>query len=168
LQNISIFGWYVNISDSGNIFAIDYDSSISWDNMTAVGIDLDGNQQMDDFEEIDTALGSTNFTDSVNRTFTSNGLPINKTSFNVFSNLIENVSVVNSTNNSNFVTGILWDSSDGGNEYNTSQDLIFITKINPNKQGAYGVYDYEIRIPSELKKYIATDQYSVALYVELR
>ena len=168
LQNISVFGWYVNISGSGNIFAIDYDSSITWSNMTAVGIDLDGNQQMDDFEEIDAALGSTNFTDSVNNTFTIDGAPRNKTSFVVFSSTITNVSVANSTNNTNFMTGILWDSSDGGAEYNISQDLIFITKINPNKQGAYGVYDYEIRIPSELKKYIATDQYSVALYVELR
>ncbi|HHI04054.1 MAG TPA: hypothetical protein ENL45_00735, partial [Candidatus Woesearchaeota archaeon] len=168
LQNVSVFGWYVNISDSGNIFAVDYDSSITWSNMTAVGIDLDGNQQMNDFEEIDNALGSTNFTDSVNSTFTVNSAPRNKTSFVVFSDTIKNVSVANSTNNTNFMTGILWDSSDGGVEYNTSQDLIFITKINPSKQGAYGVYDYEMRIPSELKKYISGDQYSVALYVELR
>ena len=168
LQNISVFGWHVNISGSGNIFAIDYDSSITWDNMTAIGVDLDGNQQMNDFEEIDATLGSTNFTDSVNSTFTVNSAPRNKTSFVVFSSTITNVSVANSTNNSNFMTGILWDSSDGGVEYNTSQDLIFITKINPNKQGAYGMYDYEIRIPSELKKYISGDQYSIALYVELR
>ena len=168
LQNTSVFEWYVNISGSGNIFAVDYDSSIKWDNLTAIGIDIDGNQQIDDFEEIDSALESTNFTDSVNSSFTVNGAPRNKTSFVVFSRTITNVSVVNSTNNSNFITGILWDSSDGGAEYNGSQDLIFISKINSNKQGYYGVYDYEIRVPSELKKYIAADQYSVALYAELR
>ncbi|MFO8111019.1 MAG: hypothetical protein R6T92_00770, partial [Desulfosalsimonadaceae bacterium] len=104
-----------------------------------------------------------------NSTFTRDGSPIKKEQFVVYANTINNVSVVNSTNSSNFITGILWDSSDSNpGEFNASQDIVFVSKINPNKQGEYGIYNYEMRIPSELKKYISLDLTSVALYVELK
>ncbi len=168
LTNFTVFSWFVSNESSGNVFAVDYDSSISWDNLTAIGVDINGGLQMDDYDEIDNVLGVENYTDSVNRTFTQGGLPRNKSSFVVFSKTITNVSIVNSTNTSNFITGLLWDSSDSGNEFDTTQDLIIITKINSNKQGAYGIYDFEMRVPSQLKKYITDDQSSVALYVELK
>ena len=105
----------------------------------------------------------------MNDTFTANGDSRAITNLTVFKNEIQNVSVANSTNNSNFVTGILWDMSDENiGEYNGSQDLVFVTRINPAKQGAYGVYDYEIKIPSELKKYKKTDINTVIFYVELK
>ncbi|MFH1641752.1 MAG: CARDB domain-containing protein [Nanoarchaeota archaeon] len=166
--NMSIYNWHVANATSGNIFAADLDSSITWNNITAIGIDTGGAAQPDDFEEIDIALGSTNYSDSVNSTFTINKAPRNKTIFTIFRETIPDVPSINSTNSSNFMTGILWDSSDGGTEFNASQDLIFATRINSLKQGKYGIYDFEITFPSELKKYITADQYSVALYVELR
>ncbi|MCD4739915.1 hypothetical protein K8R43_01835, partial [archaeon] len=87
-------------------------------------------------------------------------------SFVVWGSLLTNVPVVDSTNNTNFTTGILWDSGDGGAEYNGSQDLVFVTEINANATGAYGTYDYELRLPSGLKKLVSGSDL-VELYVEL-
>ncbi|MEA2038180.1 MAG: Ig-like domain-containing protein, partial [Nanoarchaeota archaeon] len=168
-SNKSIFSWYVSNVSSGNVFATDYDSSITWSNLTAIGRNVSGQNASDDFEEIDVALGSTNFTDSINRTYTSSSNPKNITSFIIFSNTIYNVSIANSTNTSNFVTGILWDMSDDTNgEYNGTEDIVFVSKINPQALGRYGIYDYEMRVPSELKKYKKTDLGYVAFYVELK
>ena len=97
-------------------------------------------------------------------------MPLNVTSFVVFTDTIYNVSIVNSTNNTNFVTGILWDQSDetGDGQFNGSEDVLFITEIKRNQLGRYGNYDFEIRVPSELKKYKGPDLNSVTFYVELK
>ena len=124
---------------------------------------------IDDFEEIDTVLNSTGYIDSVNRTYTVNSTSKNTASFIIFTSTIANISIANSTNTSNFITGILWDKSDDTNsQYNGTQDIVFASKINPDKQGKYGIYDYEIRVPSELKKYKTTNIQSVVFYAELR
>ena len=65
------------------------------------------------------------------------------------------VPVANSTNSSNFVTGIMYDSEDGEG-YDGSQDLVFITEAYDEKrQGLYGEYTYEISIPSTLSNQVA-------------
>ena len=83
---------------------------------------------------------------------------------------VSNVPVVNSTNTSNFITGILWNSgdvNDGG--YNGTQDVIFITKVNHNARGKYDYYDYEINVPANLRAYIKpNNDDSVTFYTELR
>jgi hypothetical protein len=168
-DNQTVFSWYVTNSTSGNIYVVDYESSVSWSNLTAVGRDISNNPTSDDFEEIDDALNSVNFSDSVNRTFTNDSVPKHNDSFIVFRQTIGDVAIVNSTNSSNFITGVLWDKSDTSTtEYDGDEDLIFVSKIRDDKQGGYGVYDYEIRVPSELKKYKTTDVYSVVFYIELR
>ncbi len=75
--------------------------------------------------------------------------------------------VINSTNTTNFKTGILWDKSDGNTEYNGTQDIIFITEINEQQQGSQGIYDFEIKVPALLRNYNAAGT-SVAFYVELK
>ena len=64
---------------------------------------------------------------------------------------------------------MLWDSNDNNNgEYNGSQDLVFITEINQGIAGMYGVYDYEIKIPAELRDYVEGGvEKTVTFYVEL-
>ena len=117
----------------------------------------------------DTNLGSTNYLDSVNKTFSQGGVPKATDSFKVYQRLINSVPVVNSTNTNNFITGILWDSDDSSNAYydtTDDEDLVFVTKINENKVGAYGTYDYEIKIPSNLKSYKGGAT-TVTLYYEL-
>ena len=105
--------------------------------------------------------------DSVNNTFTKNNLPILTTSIKSYSRTITNIPVVNSTNTSNFITGILWDSSDlARDDYNGTQDIIFLTQANVKKQGKYGIYDYELKIPADLDDY-KLGAGSVTFYTEI-
>ena len=84
---------------------------------------------------------------------------------------IANVSVINSTNTSNFLTGILWDTSDSSDsQYDTvdQEDLVFVTKVNNKALGSFGTYNYEISIPARLKQYRTPNNYdSLSFYVEL-
>jgi len=62
----------------------------------------------------------------------------------------------------------LWDSSDANNgEYNGTQDVVFITKLNNNAPGRYGIYDYEIKIPVRLREYDTADSNNVYFYYDL-
>jgi hypothetical protein len=88
----------------------------------------------------------------------------------IYGQVIGNVPVINSTNTSSFRTGILWDASDPNNGgYNGTQDLVFLTKANHNQTGKYGLYDYELRVPANLRKYLTPNNAnSVTIYVELK
>ena len=165
--NKSLFTWNVSNATKSNIFVTDTEANPSFTNLQAIGRDINNNSVSDDFEEIDIALGSTNYSDSINNTYTSNGSPRATKTYTVFSKIINNVPIINSTNTSNFVTGILWDKSDGNTEYNGTQDLLFITEINKQKQGSRGLYDFEIKVPALLRNYNAPGN-SVAFYAELK
>ncbi len=160
------FRWAELRTNNTNIYAADSDSNINWDELAAISKNTTGGYTGDDFEEIDTRLGTSGFLDSVNATFTSNGQPRAYSNFTVYGKAILDVPVVNTTNTSAFVTGILWDYGDGGVEYNGSQDIVFITKTNLNTTGAYGRYDFELKIPAQLRGYVSPDN-EVALYLEL-
>jgi len=174
-QNLSILAWFDSINVKGNVYVTDADTlnGISWTSLQAIGKDKLLNDVIDDWEDIDVLLSMTQFNDSINRTFTNGtrGVPINKTDFLVQGSLIVNVSTVNSTNSSNFVTGILWDTSDSVDaQYDTTEkeDLVFITKVNGKALGSYGTYHYEIKVPAKLKQYRApNNQDSLSIYVEL-
>jgi hypothetical protein len=166
--NLSIFRWLNETDLGGNIFIVDSDSLVSWTDLEALSRNASGNLTMDDFEEIDEVLNLSGIRDSVNATYTDNGIIKNTTTFTVYSSQINNTPIVNSTNTSQFVTGILWDKSDNPtNEYNGSQDIVFITTINQNTYGGYGIYDYEIRIPANLRRYKG-NQNTVDFYTELK
>ena len=164
-----IHSWFNETNINGNIYVADADSSINWTSLFAIGTDLSYNSVHNDFEEIDSALTLTKLIDSANNSYTENGEIKVSDSFVVYGNNINDVPIVNSTNTFDFVTGILWDSSDiNPGEYNGSQDLIFITKVNQNKQGRYGIYDYEIKVPASLKRYVTpNNENTVTFYVEL-
>ena len=81
---------------------------------------------------------------------------------------IGDVPVVNSTNTISFVSGIVWDTSDGGDgQYDGTEDAVFVTTINESQAGKYGVYDYEIRVPVRLRDYTSGSS-TVAFYGEIR
>ncbi len=167
--NLSVYNW-INASDiNGNIFTADSDSLISWTNLKALSRNSTDEIKMDDFLELDLALNMTNLTDSINKSFTRDGTIKNTLEFNAYGSKINNVPIINSTNNSNFITGIMWDISDNNpGEYNGSQDIVFVTQINRGNEGKYGVYDYEIRVPANLERYIIPDyENSISFYVEI-
>jgi hypothetical protein len=61
------------------------------------------------------------------------------------------IPVINSTNSSTFVTGLMYDSADG-TPYDGTQDIVFVTMLNMGRPGKYGFYDYEVKLPSRLAK----------------
>ena len=88
----------------------------------------------------------------------------------VFDNIINNVPIANASSSSDFLTGILWDSSDDDDgEYDSTdkEDIVFITKVNPSFRSQYG-YDYAISVIADLKNYKTPDQVQVAIYTEIK
>ncbi len=169
LSNVSV--WFNDSLSSGNIFVTDSESDISWSSLIAIGKDSNLDDSLDDFSEIDLLLNMDDLEDSVSNVFTSDGsTPINLFDFNIYDNDVLNIPIVNSINNSNFVTGILWDSSDdtdGQYSQDDREDLVFVSQINKQKQGAYGTYDYEIKIPARLRQYQTTDTENIYFYFDL-
>ncbi|MDD9953415.1 MAG: Ig-like domain-containing protein [Candidatus Woesearchaeota archaeon] len=166
---ISAFKWNQTNVTGSNVFVADTDSSLIFTSLQAIGRNTTNGTDTgnDDFEEIDQQLNATSLNDSVNLTWTSGGAPVASITLQSFKRTITDIPVVNSTNTSSFVTGILWDTSDGGSAYNTSQDIVFVTIMNESQAGQYGIYDYEIKIPATLRDYILGGG-SVSFYTELR
>lgn len=153
-----------------NIFVSDKDSNINFNSLKSLGRNSSGLTAASDFTEADTLLNMSTFSDSVSAVFSSDGTnPKTVTAFDVFDYIIQNVAIINSTENTTFVTGILWDSSDDTNgEFDllNQEDLTFITKINTSQVGKYGTYDYEIKIPTLLRRYKAAGTF-VDLFLEV-
>lgn len=171
-SNNSIFGWTDVYGNSGFIFVADMGSSFQFSNLQALTRNINNQLVNNDFSELDTVLNTTDFTDSIKNVW-GNGseTPIATDSFNLGSGIINYVPIVNSTNSSNFITGILWDTADDESanyQYDQSdkEDVIFVTKINRKKAGMYGIYDYEIRVPSLLRSY-TPDKETVVFYTEI-
>ncbi len=163
-DSTAVYAWNTT-KTSGNIFIADADGQISWLDLRALGVNATNGTSFADFYEADVALNTTIRDDSVNRTFTGGGAPLQVTAFSVFGFNVTNVSYVNSANTSNFITGVFWDSS-GRGSFNASQTLVFGTKINQGKAGGFGIYDYEIRVPANLEKQFGgTD--SLAFYTDI-
>jgi hypothetical protein len=164
-----VFAWLNATSTAGNIYATDTDSTVSFSTLRPLGRNQSYNRTFDDFAELDLALNTTNLTTSINRTYTADSWANYTRNFTIFNEFITDVPVVNSTNNSNFVTGILWDYSDSTNgNYTGVQDVVFITRINRRATGLYGSYDYELKLPANLERYITPNlQDSVNFYREI-
>ncbi|GBE20090.1 hypothetical protein BMS3Abin17_00824 [archaeon BMS3Abin17] len=169
VMNMSI--WLNENSVSGNIFIADTESNVDWASLQAIGRNTTGQTTSNDFSEIDTLLDMADFNDSVSNIFTSDGnTPKLLQDFFIYQENITNVPVINSTNNTNFITGILWDMSDDSDgEYSSSdkEDIVFAAKINKTQPGKYGTYDYEIRVPVRLREYYTADSNDVFIYFDL-
>ena len=160
--------YYLNVSNvTGNIFVTDVGSSITFSSLQAMGRDTSNLSAINDFNDTDTALSMTEFNDSIRWVFTQDtDIPTSTQSMIIFERQINNVPIVDSTNNSNFQTGMLWDMNDGGAQYSGTQDLVFVTEIHQKLLGTYGTYDYEVRIPTNLRDYIASGN-DVVFYWEI-
>jgi hypothetical protein len=160
---------YSNFTDVfGHIIATSSDAVFSFSDLVAIGRNTLGNPVSGDFSDIDNILNTTAAPDSINNVWT-NGTdsPLQTTTYNIGTNTINNVPIIYSTNSPSFITGILWDSADdtGNLQFDTTnqEDLIFISKINMSQTGAYGTYDYEIRVPAKLRG----NDNKISFYVEL-
>ena len=163
--------WFNDSISTGVTFITDKESIIHWDSLLAIGRTKLGAIASNDFSDIDTILDMTNYNDSVSKIFTTDGsTPKQTENFSIYSRNVSNVPVINSTNNTNFKTGILWDSSyDTNGQFDTTdnENIVFATKINQKSQGKYGVYDYETRIPVKLRDQHTADTSELYFYYEL-
>lgn len=164
----NMYKWEVR--NTGNVYAIDTDSRIMWNNLQAIGRNSNGQAASNDFDDVDVNL-YLNDSDNVSYSYLSSGAPHTLRNFSIFSYFIGNVSVDNTTNSSNFYTGILWDMSDdgGGGQFDTSdkEDLVFAANINNKTTGKFGIYDFEIKVPANLKDY-KDGRSTIDFYSELR
>jgi CARDB len=172
-DNKTLLKWDVADTTNSNIYVTDTDSSPSFNSLLAFSRNTSGSYMGDDFTELDSALNTTAYPDSINSTYTNGGSPVATRIFTIFGRALNDVPIVNSTGISTFVTGILWDSSDDSNnnrQYdNTSkEDVVFVTVVNQSMAGTYGTYDYEIRVPARLDNYQGPDYQTVTLYSEIK
>ncbi|MEM5816039.1 MAG: DUF2341 domain-containing protein, partial [Candidatus Aenigmatarchaeota archaeon] len=163
LNNGINFTQWIPETLNGTLYFADYDSTFSFSDLAP----LNGTN---DLYEADISLNMIGFNDSIKSLYDKNndGLPDSYDCFIVNGREMCNIPIINSTdeNEGNFVTGILWDKGDGGSEYDGTQDLVFITKINKNSKGSYGTYDYEIAIPCYLRELRGSENL-VVIYFEL-
>lgn len=170
--NYSIKAFKNLTSNYGNLFISDYDSSFSFTNLQALGRNIVGDSTNNDFSELDSALNSSGLVDSIKNVWAAGGdIPTFVRNVSLSSLIIENVPFNESTNNSNFYTGILWDTADDAlNNFQFDdqdrEDIVFVTEVGIGKQGSYGFYTYEIRVPAVIRNY-KTGSDSVAFYFEL-
>lgn len=172
-NNISNITFWLNESSLvGNIFITDTESDIDWSSLQAIGKSTTDLDTPNDFSEIDTMFNMTTYEDSVANIFTSDGnTPLDEGELLIHQILVDEVPLVNTTNSYSFVTGILWDTTDdvGDGEFSQDdqEDLVFASPLNKSRQGSFGVYDYEIRIPVRLREYDPTDSSDVYIYFDL-
>jgi hypothetical protein len=164
---LPLFTWNQTDATGSNVFVTDFDSTLNFLAFQALGRDTSNNTQFDDFAELDQRLNGTNVTDGINSTWTTGGSPEGTAAYNFYKTIVSNVPIVQSTSVDAFRTGILWDTSDGGTEYNGTQDVIFHTLINESQAGSRGTYDYEVRVPATLRDYTGATS-RVAFYAELK
>jgi hypothetical protein len=166
---IASFSWNESNVTGSNVFVADSESTIAFTRLQAIGRNTTNGTSVgnNDFAEIDTKLGTTTLNDSINRTFTIASVPKLTRDIIAFKNSVNNVPIINSTNTSSFITGIVWDMSDGGSFYTGAQDIAFVTVMNQSQVGRYGTYDYEIAIPAKLRDYVAGGG-TVTFYTEIK
>jgi len=148
----------VELGRSGNHFSKWFSTSV---NKTLYFSDVDVRYSFsdlmplngtDDLREADKALNLTGHNDSLKNLYDSNrdGAPDNTVCLGVGVRELCETPVIESTNTQSFKTAVLY-RKDSDNSFNGSQPLIFASKVNNSKTGKYGVYDYEIKVPSTLQ-----------------
>ncbi len=175
--NYTFINWSLSTSSSLNIYVTSAGSDINWVSLEAITLNTSGEQDencLNDFNDLDLSLNIENFSDSINSTYSIDNYPIRTSNYSVYNVMVRDVPEAMSTNNTNFYTGILWDTSDTVLPYYSYEstpslrsDVIFVTKVNYNQEGAYGIYDYEIKVPAFLREYNG-DEGVVQFYYELQ
>ncbi|MFH1393965.1 MAG: right-handed parallel beta-helix repeat-containing protein [Candidatus Micrarchaeota archaeon] len=162
----NVFSWP---GSAYNVYFADYDSTINWSGLQAIGRTTTDTNSTNDFGELDIAFETQSFADNIEDTYSVDGsAPKNSSTFIVYSDTIGLVPVAASAWNSTFYTGILWDTSDGGTEFThtINQSTVWVVNVSSAAMDTFGTYDYLQSIPESLATYEgATDM--VTIYVEL-
>ncbi|GEM_PF-6285451 len=141
-----------NASPYGHVLVIPQDGSLNYSALTALTRNTANGFESTDFADADALLNLTGEVDSIAQVFGGGGTSPSQTdTFTLAGYARTQVPVVNSTNSTNFVTGLLWHSQAVNNYTQSAKPtLTLVTRVNRQAQGKYGVYDYEIRVPATL------------------
>lgn len=141
---------------SGTIYFADSEASFSFTDLKPVS-------SYSGLGNVDQALNSTGFDDSIQNEW-GEGSSIARTEcFWVSGSDLCNVPVSNSTDNSFFDTGIVYD---GGSTYDTADPLVFVSDMADSRKGGMGIYDYEAKVPSTLGETTGTSE-TIDVYMEI-
>lgn len=156
--NQNVYMWNP-VNDRGNLYFYDVDSEFSFTSLEPLS--------SSDLVEADEALKMRGHNDSIESLWDANddGTIDHFKSMEVGARSL-NVPVINSTEGSDFETGLLYDSGDGS-PYNGTQDLVLITEMEADKTGKYGSYDYEVKLPFYLGE-LRPGSDKVEIYQELK
>jgi hypothetical protein len=167
----NLTNWINETSLNGNIFVTDSECNINWLTLQSIGKKINGIDSLNDFSDMDSILGMESFDDSISNEFSNYQIPKQTNNFLIHQKNVVDVPVINSTDSSKFMTGILWDYSDdsGNAEYDPTdkEDIVFIGKINKTVSSTYGTYDYELKIPAKLREYKTADSSNIYFYYDL-
>ncbi len=141
-----------------NIYFVNKDRSISWASLQAIGRTKSNGNASNDFNEVDQVLNLSIYPGNVNDSYSIDGsTPRTSATYNIYGTPLQYVPTIKSTNSTAFKTGMLWDTTQdlGTGEFSTAvnEDLVFVAAINSSQQGAFGSYDYEIKVPIALENY---------------
>gem|GEM_PF-3558816 len=157
------YSWLWN-GQSGSLYVTRTNAGIEWSSLIALGRNTSQQNSTNDFTELDQVLGISAAPENINDSFSYDGSnPKQTVNVSIFEHFVPFVPLANT---SLFIPtnqfGVVWDSSEGGTQFNTSlnQDVVFGTGID----GA-ALYDYEIRIPANLATYKGGN--TVEFWVEL-
>ncbi len=156
--NLSQFTW--NFSDAGFVYFFDNDSSFNFSQLQAIGRNTTNGSATNDFGDVNLNLNMSGFNDSIQFIWSVDNTTAEETrNLSIFSRLVNLVPVINSTNASTFITGMLWDTNDDASangQYDTTddEDLVFVGNINLSRSAQFSNNtDYDMRVPSLLRAY---------------
>ena len=120
-----------------------------------------------DLGEADDALNLTGHHDSLSKLYDEDDdqQPDNTRCWTVSAQKLCDIPVTNSTESSDFKTGLLYN-SENNNQYDGSQAIVLTTPVNNSATGKFGTYDYEVKIPFALDRQIPS-QNSVSITGEI-
>jgi hypothetical protein len=163
----------VNLAGSGSKF-------VSWDqeaNATFYFSDTDSDfsistleplSGIQDIREADQKLNLTGHRDSLENLYDANqDGSIDRTQcWSVGTEETCGIPVINSTVTNSFNTALFYLDQEN-TDFNKSQDIVMATRTNISKEGKYGTYDYEIKLPYNLDQQ-APSKNQTEIYYELR
>ncbi len=162
---------YIWNSSAVNVFFADSDANITWQGLQAIGRNTTNGTSSDDFLELDNAFNLSSYRDNITSLYSTDGTnPKDTRNYTVFGREIDDIPVAGSAPiNSSFVTGILWDMSDGGVEYSNdyNQSTVWMVRVNSSTPDVYGTYDFLAQLPYTLSSQTGPNNL-VSVYLELQ
>ncbi len=153
------FSAWISQEPEGTIFFMDTDAQVSFSNLEPLAVD--------NLDEVDVSLDTVYHNDSIQEVWDQEGDGESDMTgcFTVSGDEVCDVPIAHSSDESEvFKTGIMYE-PENDESFDGSQPLVFVTSVEPNSEGSFGTYDYEARIPANLRDQKGETE-SITIYEE--